>query len=188
MAHALPLIGYFPKQTAVPRAWDHAPHVTSICSISTCIGSAPEGWMERWIHNDWGYFASVDDARSTIPQGARDFTLFAYRLFPRRFIHHETEPIELELPPIEPLPPAFHSIGFDVVSRSYSAFFECSPLSCNGLAIQIPVNMFCLLDTLDQAAALAQRFAIEQPEPGSYYVIEVLRESSPASAATSPPS
>jgi len=84
MPEALPPIGYFPKQTAVPDTWTYAPTVTSICSVSTCIGSAPEGWLQRWIHNDWGVFASPSDARSVIPEGAHGFTLFAYRLLPRR--------------------------------------------------------------------------------------------------------
>ena len=54
--------------------------------------------------------------------------------------------------------------------------FECSPLSCNGLATEVPVNRACLLDSLEEAVALARRCAREQPEPGSYFVVEVWRE------------
>lgn len=186
MTDVLAPIGYFAKQTAVPDTWTYAPTVTSICSVSTCIGSAPDGWIDRWIHNDWGFFASPADARSVIPEGAHGFTLFAYRLLPRRFTADAVEPLELEPLDIAPLPPSFQCVGFDCVSRSYSAFFECSPLSCNGLASEVLVNASCLLDKLDEAIALAQRFAKGGAEPGPYYVIEVLRESAPASAATSP--
>jgi hypothetical protein len=78
---------------------------------------------------------------------------------------------------VEPLPPSFISIGFDAVSKSTSDFFECSPLSCNHMAAHIAgVNRYCLMDTLNEAVMLAERFSIEEPERGPYYVIEVLRE------------
>ena len=47
-------------------------------------------------------------------------------------------------------------------------------LSCNGMAESIPVNEFRLLDDLQAALAAAQRFGVEQPEPGPYVVVEVL--------------
>jgi hypothetical protein len=36
------------------------------------------------------------------------------------------------------------------------------------------VNEHCLFPTFDAAIAGAERFAVEQPEPGDYYVVEVL--------------
>jgi hypothetical protein len=32
------------------------------------------------------------------------------------------------------------------------------------------------MNTVDEAVELAERFSIEEPEPGPYYLIEVLRE------------
>jgi hypothetical protein len=52
--------------------------------------------------------------------------------------------------------------------------FECSPLSCNSIAAEYPVNAHCLLDDLAMAVAAAEHFSIEQPEPGMYYIAEVL--------------
>ncbi len=52
--------------------------------------------------------------------------------------------------------------------------FEHSPLSCNAMAAEYPVNTHCLLDDLGAAVAAAERFSIEQPEPGMYCVAEVL--------------
>jgi len=37
-------------------------------------------------------------------------------------------------------------------------------------------NKHCLLDTLDEALRVARHFSIEEPEPGPYYVVEVLEE------------
>jgi hypothetical protein len=69
-------------------------------------------------------------------------------------------------------------LGFDAVSKSISAFFECSPLSCNNMAAEAPVNRFCLLETLAEAMALAEHCSRGEGEPGPYYVLEVLREAS----------
>ena len=71
-------------------------------------------------------------------------------------------------------------IGYDVVERNASMGilgFGCSPLSCNGMAENIPVNEFCLLNDLESALATAHRFDAEKPEPGPYVVIEVLAAS-----------
>lgn len=78
---------------------------------------------------------------------------------------------------MELLSASFVSLGFDVVNKTpFSAFFECSPLSCNGIAGEVPVNRYCLLATLEEAIASAQRCAREEPEPGPFYVLEVLRD------------
>jgi hypothetical protein len=42
------------------------------------------------------------------------------------------------------------------------------------MAVEIMANEYCLFDSLDSAIAGATRFSIEQPEPGEYYVVEVL--------------
>jgi hypothetical protein len=44
------------------------------------------------------------------------------------------------------------------------------------MAAEVPVNQYCLIDTLEEAIAAAVRFSKEEPEPGPYYVVEVLRE------------
>jgi len=46
------------------------------------------------------------------------------------------------------------------------------------MAAEAPVNRYCLLETLEEAMALAQRCSLEEGEPGPYYVLEVLREPS----------
>jgi hypothetical protein len=73
------------------------------------------------------------------------------------------------------MPYGFMSLGFDVVNKTVSAFFECSPLSCNGMANEVAVNRFCLVEDLVEAIALADRFSRDEPEPGPYYVLDVLR-------------
>jgi hypothetical protein len=176
IARPLQLIGYFPRDVTLPSGWSIVSHVTEICSVSCCINSAPEGWIDRWLHNDLGFYNTLKDARAILPASPGSFAIYAYRLLPVRFSKGRTESFTPAGYPVEPLPSHFISLGFDVVSKSVSAFFECSPLSCNGMAAEVPVNQYCLVDALDHAIPVAVRFSQQEPEPGPYYVVEVLRE------------
>jgi len=42
------------------------------------------------------------------------------------------------------------------------------------MALEVAVNRHCLVDSLEVAQELARRFSVEEPEPGPYYVVEVL--------------
>lgn len=169
------LIGYFPHRTDLPAGLSFSTNVDELCSVSHCLNPAPENWVEYWCHNDLGFFNTRQDALSILPLDATGFSLFAYRLLPVRYLKDQAQPIEIAAQSAEPLPPSFVSLGFDVVNKTFSAFFECSPLSCNGMADEMGVNRFCLLETLDEAIAFAERCAREEPEPGPFYVVEVLR-------------
>ncbi|MFY9823568.1 MAG: hypothetical protein WAM82_19455 [Thermoanaerobaculia bacterium] len=172
----LQLAGYFPKLTAVPPGWTAIDPVDEICSVSTCIAPAPDGWIKRWLHNDLGFYNTVHDASSIIPPGSEGYSVFAYKLLPVRF-GDEAEPWPLPDLAVEPLPPSFRSLGFDIASKDLSDFFECSPLSCNGIATEVHVNRYCLVESLERAFSLAERFALGPGvEPGYYHVLEVLRD------------
>ena len=170
-------IGFLPKDTTIPTGWSQAAGgVTEICSVSDCVNSSPLGWIDKWLHNDLGFFNSVAAARSVIVEGPQRFTVFAFRLLDLRFVRGKREPVVFSRLPVEPIPPDFVPLGFDIVSKTISSQFECSPLSCNGMANEVPVNTYCLVRTLDEAIAVAERFSLEEPEPGPYHVLEVLRE------------
>ena len=157
---------------------DAAPGVLEICSVSNCISHRPDNWIQSWLHNDFGWFNTPADAMRIIPEGEADqYRLFAYLLYPQLFRRGKAHEIDLpENVNPEPLPADFRSLGFDAVSRAETTTvgFDCSPLSCNGMAAELPANAHCLFSTLDDASAAATRFSIEQPEPGDYYVVEVL--------------
>jgi hypothetical protein len=170
--------GYFARRVVPPPEHLAAPGVREICSVSECISPGAENWIASWRHNGLGWFNHVADALSVIPEARRgEFRLFAYRIHPEVFSGRERAAFA---PPDdvkpEPLPAGFETIGFDSASRSslQASGLECSPLSCNGLAAELTVNEHCLFPSLDAAIAGAQRFAVEQPEPGDYYVVEVL--------------
>lgn len=172
--------GYFAKRiTPKPETLD-APGVVEICSVSNCISQAPEGWIEHWLHNQFGWFNRASDAQAVVPPHQRAaYRLFAYRIYPALFRNGARHEFALpsDVHP-DPVPPTFRSVGFDAVSKSIetSLGFECSPLSCNAMAKEVNTNESCLFDSLEEAIAGAGRFSVGQAEPGDYYVVEVLEE------------
>ena len=129
------------------------------------------------------------------------FCLCAYRVFPWIFTERSS-PKDIEarqlfakdysLPLKEPSWTGFERLGYDVVqfrptqlldldglSRAKDATltpsYGCSPLSCNGLAYLYPVNRYCLLDNIEAAYEAGIAFGRDEPEPGPYVVVEVLR-------------
>jgi hypothetical protein len=76
----------------------------------------------------------------------------------------------------------FEPLGFDVVSKSITDFFGCSPRSCSGAAQTFRANAHCLFDALDDAIAAAQAFSQGNGEPGPYYIARVSRRQRAANA------
>lgn len=144
--------------------------------------------MNMALHYDAPQEA-VDAARRC---GAEEFEVHATRLWPMIFDGALVEIFTLHLQHFDKTPSApkadnhCESLGFDVVSVSTAEFvgpekscdylpFNCAPLSCNGMATEHAVNRWCLLENFDQAVSAAQAFAKDEPEPGPYVIVEVLR-------------
>jgi hypothetical protein len=172
--------GYFPKRIALKPDWLDAPAVREVCSASNCVSHAPEGWVYHWLHNEFGWFNSPSDALAALPADKKTaFRLFGYRIHLQVFRNGAQH--ELTLPSDvrpDPIPASFSTLGFDCVSKSMESIlgFECSTLSCNSMAAEMGANEYCLFDSLADAIAGASRFSVEQPEPGDYYVVEVLEQ------------
>jgi len=169
--------GYFPKR-ATPRPDDYdLPGVVEIASVSECIAEAPKDWIKSWAFNDLGFFDDVDIAESLVPEADRSqFDIYAYEFLDERFAGGLAEPWALPRLACKPPGVDFEPLGFDVVSKSVSTFFECSPLSCNGAAKAFKANAHCLFDALDDAVAAAKVFSSPGGwEPGPYYVARVSR-------------
>lgn len=193
-ASSLPIpifLGYCAKRIWVPTAeWCGAwgGHIGEIASVSGCLSSYPPNWIDRWDFNRCACWNDEASALAAVPPASlADFRLFCYRLIPILFgASGDAATVSLDdlfpagLPdlPSEPALPSYRSVGYDIVEAPLTLSvlgFGCSPLSCNGMAQEIPVNRFCLLDNLDTALAIAKRFGAEQPEPGPYLIIEVLK-------------
>jgi hypothetical protein len=174
----LRLAGYMARHVVARPESLSCPAVVDVCSASECMSPRPEGWMHHWIHNRLWLFDTPEQARRVVPSDAPLMTLFAYRIATVRYDAGRED--EWEWPDVapEPLSDRFESIGFDAFGKEFEMHsivgFGCSPLSCNNCAPEWPVNSHCLLPDLATAAEAARQFSIEQPEPGMYYVAEVL--------------
>lgn len=168
--------GYFPKKaTPRPDGYD-LPGVVEIASVSRCIAKGTDDWIESWTFNDLGFFDDAETAQSLVPEPERShFDVYGYEFLDERFDGGVAESWPVPQLACEPPGGDFESLGFDVVSKSQSDFFECSPLSCNHGAKTIRANEHCLFDALDDAVAAAKEFSTGNWEPGPYYVARVLR-------------
>ncbi len=113
------------------------------------------------------------------------YRLYAYRLLPTLF-HESGEETEHPLSELTavPIPDGFFRLGLDAVvgavgktegEMHFPPSFGCSPLCCNGMAEEYPVNRYCLVDDLDTAIPMARDFATGNCEPGPYCVVDVWR-------------
>jgi len=188
-------IGFRVKQVhkTAGNEWDRdflPANVVEICSMSDCRAQTPPNWDGCWRFNSAGCFNTEEIALAAVPPDQSDlYELFACRFFPLEFCKG-AEARQMDLPSdfLSGLSEsasmaalaAYQSIGYDVAASPLEYMgFGCSPLSCNGCAADFPVNRHCLIEDLALAVEVARNFAETEPEPGPYYLYEVLRKRSP---------
>jgi hypothetical protein len=120
---------------------------------------------------EWLKTAAVREVCSVL--AAAD--VYAYKVYPLRFDAGEVQPWKVQTRVTELDLAGFAFLGFDIVSRSSDASFECSPLSCNGASDDFPVNRSCLIDDIDTAYNVAVEISRGKYEPGPYHLVEVYR-------------
>lgn len=188
-------LGYRVKQAGpLPEyfGWQGSP-LPEVCSASGCIARHATGWFEDLFErpglNRAACTATAAEAWERAQESERPtLRLFAYRAIPLLFDKQQPDPVPLATDELfsfyhylDDLPAAPDAtelvrLGFDVVQYSDSINWGCSPLTCNYMYQQHPVNASCLLDTWEQAERAARAFASEEPEPGPYLIVEVLGE------------
>jgi hypothetical protein len=151
------------------------------------MSKPPESWrahrrQEAARLNRFDLYTSVAEAKEIIPlaqSNEQPFDLYAFELFPVLFTKSGERPLELPRDiAVEPPSDAFKALGYDAVSLSRSPLrtvWTHSPLSCNTKATMMGANEYCLFDEFDTAGAAAAQFASDEPEPGPYGIVRVLR-------------
>jgi len=184
-------LGYCAKRYG-PLPKDHDWGVAAeVCSASGCIAGHPPGWFddpfEPPVLNRAGCTNTASAARERVPEPERPaYRIFAYRAMPAVFDKADLTPVTTkalfeeynylaELPEESDLS-GFDRLGFDIVQYSNAINWGCSPLSCNYRYQHHAVNRYCLIDTVEGAVQAARSFALTEPEPGPYIVVEVFRE------------
>jgi hypothetical protein len=187
MRSRLRFLGYSVRRTEVPTDWEAFLHagVEELCSVADCVVKRPDGWVQRWDFNRACCYETEEAALATAT-GASGFRLLVYALIALKLNgsgEEEAVDADVILPeglpglPTGSVPEGFKVLGYDVVSKQGGGDvmdFGCSPLSCCALAGEVGVNRHCLINDLDGALRLAQRWDQEEPEPGPYYVVQVL--------------
>jgi hypothetical protein len=181
----------------VPRPqWLTDPRVSDIGNVSACISNRPAGWVDRWDFNAAGFYDTRELAAAALKGAEYSIaTLFMYQFYPIRFdamggaVAVQIESVfgggAVSLPTTT-LPEPTHFWGFDVVQRwaerrpghvddvlALGGGFGCSPLSCNNLSSEFPVNRHCLFNGWNNTVRAARRLAVRQPDQGCYYIFGV---------------
>lgn len=173
--------GYMAKFVADRPDWLGAAGVKDLYSVSACVSSCfADDWHSEWKHNGYWFFDSIDIIRDIAARKSVDLehaSFFYYEILERQF---DEEGREGALPAPDAaiatnvvIPKTKVLQGFDVVTFSAGAGPECSPLSCNSLALDLAVNQHCLFASLDEAVAHVKSGAFKNSEPGPYRIFSV---------------
>lgn len=180
--------GYLLKRIVPPPAWLDAPGVEEVCSVTACVNDDVVDVASAWRHNGYGLANDVEELRASAADlDTAEADLFFYTAYSRELESDGHSFAADDWRPRRPVPsagvadavrpppgwPAIDALGFDVVVRG--DYLEHSPLSCNGVAKEIPVNRYALFDTLADAVAAIERGAFVGCEPGVYTVYGVYR-------------
>jgi hypothetical protein len=173
-------VGYMAKQIATKPDWLQTNQVTDIYSVSGCISTYFADYIPYWRHNGYGFFDSPTIIQALVTEHHLDLRhtrLFFYEAY--EFQYHEDQSAwelydpEASFTTAVILPTAKVLVGYDVVSFSTGTSPECSPLSCNGLAVGIQVNRHSLLDTFAEAKSRLDQGYFKNSEPGPYRIFAV---------------
>jgi hypothetical protein len=170
--------GYMAKRVAKKADWLKAARVEDIYSVSGCISNHFADYIEYWKHNGYWIFDSPEIILGLAKEHSISMegtSLFYYELFElefdgrgwRAFLPEQSFVTNVSVPLQKQLE------GFDVVTFWARNAPECSPLSCNSLAGEIPTNVHCLMNSFKEAEAALNGGAFENCEPGPYRIMAV---------------
>ncbi|HSZ11807.1 MAG TPA: hypothetical protein VK759_06515 [Rhizomicrobium sp.] len=173
-------IGYMLKKIMPPPDWLKAPQVEWVYSVSNCVSKDFLNYIPFWKHNGWWMFDNPTIVQNLAKENGVNLdeqTLLYYEAFESEFDENENA--------WQAIAPqgSFHTDvqmpgeklfrGYDIVTFSVHTSPECSPLSCNMLASEIPTNRFCLIDDFQSAFDIVKRGLADNAEPGPDRIIAV---------------
>ncbi len=183
------LVGYFAKEPLSPAEAGFLEPVEDVGSVAECIVSGAQDWIQHWKHNRFWRYDSEELALSVVPLDQREaFDVYAYESYPVLFDVDGEQPLRMPQLNVEPAGADYQVLGYDIVElhsigqpgdEEPNYEFGCSPLTCNALLKEVPVNKHCLLESHAEALDLAKRVAASNGamgEPGPYVAVRVLRK------------
>lgn len=172
--------GYMFKHIAARPDWLRAQSVTDIWSVSSCTSANFADYIKFWAHNGYWLFDSPEKMETIASRESID--LFKATLCYYEVHEDEFDEGQRSWSPIKPeqsfttevvRPSRSTLVGYDVVTFSVHTAPECSPLSCNSVATQLPVNDHCLLATFDEAKTALEAGVFDNSEPGPFRIFAV---------------
>ncbi len=174
-------VGYMAKIVSNNPGWVSASaDVVDIYSVASCASEDFANYIEFWRHNGYWLFDSSEIIRAVALDNGIDLSavkFFYYEAYPRQF--DEKRKLwsafgpEASVQTSVAVPKEKVLEGYDVVTFQGQTHPECSPLSCNDAAKNIPVNEHCLLRTFEEAKSLLERGAFDNMEPGPFRIFAV---------------
>lgn len=171
-------VGYMAKRIYNRPEWLGVPNVVDIYSVSSCISEDFADYTPFWKHNGYWLFDSPEVIRALAQEKS-------IRLDGTNLFFYEAHELEFDgeawnrwLPKSSFLTNVVSAArrqleGFDIVSFSARTSPECSPLSCNSVAKEIPTNQHCLVESFDEAEANINNGSFKNSEPGPYRIFSV---------------
>jgi len=172
-------VGYMAMTVCRRPEWLKAAHVVDIHSVSGCsYEDSLDDYIALGKHNGWYFFDSPEIIRSMAAEnaiGLQGMSLFYYEVHELEFTGDLWESFLPEPSiPVNIVQPSQKKLeGFDVVSFSVGRSPECSPLSCNGLAEELPTNSHCLFNSFSEAETSLGTGKFVKCEPGPYRIFAV---------------
>ena len=183
--------GYLLKRTAPPSGWLHSGirHVKNVASVADCVNDNVVDVQAAWQHNSFGLANTHDTLKALADEQGLDaegavlfYTAYEYELASDGWTFDASAWRARTPVPSSSVPDAVERpsedkttlLGFDVVV--FEDYLAHSPLSCNSVASELPVNEHCLFDDFDGAVRAIDAGAFGGGcEPGVYTVFSVSR-------------
>jgi hypothetical protein len=152
--------------------------VADVYSVSGCTSEAFADYVEYWKHNGFWLFDSPEIILGIAQENLIDLTgtsLFYYEVYEKEFdgtTWHSYGP-DSSFKTSVVVPDDKRLEGFDVVTFWSHNLPECSPLSCNHLAQELPTNSHCLFTSFDSAENSLTNGVFNNSEPGPYRIFSV---------------
>jgi hypothetical protein len=156
------------------------PGVVDVYSVGSCVSEEFADYIDCWKHNGYWLFDSpevireVARAKAVPLEGAKLFYYEAYETeFDEKQISWASFAADSGLKTNVAVPEVMTLEGFDLVTFYGRTSPECSPLSCNSLAKEVPTNEHCLVGTFEEAKAALEEGKFSGAEPGPYRIFAV---------------
>jgi hypothetical protein len=135
-------------------------------------------YVSLWKHNGHWLFDSPQAIKQVATEKAINLqgaSLFYYEVYEKEFDGKSWRDLPAEASFVtEVLLPGKKQLeGFDVVTFYAKTSPECSPLSCNSLAEELPTNEHCLFESFEDAEKALNDGSFENAEPGPYRIFAV---------------